>query len=74
MSDSPKKTVRLPFGFGEIVYMRSAKEKVPGLVTSFRIFDGLVMTCVSWTDTRIEQNHCFYELTTEYQPDFSSSE
>jgi hypothetical protein len=71
MSDSPKKTVRLPFEFGERVYHRLRGEDVPGMVTGFHIRVNNILIAVTWPDLQ-ETSHYFYELTTEFQPDFSS--
>ncbi len=71
MSESPKKTIRLPFDFGERVYLRINPEKVAGMVTGFHIRVSSMLMSVTWPD-RTETNHYFFELTTEFQPDFLS--
>lgn len=70
-TDSPKKTIRVPFEYGEIVYHRAAAEREPGIVTGYSCRPGGVMLLVTWPD-RYEKMHYFCELTTEYLPDFAS--
>ena len=72
MNDSPEKTVRLPFAYGDRVFHRVRKECVPGMVTGFHVRPQAVLVAVTWSDTLQEFTHYFYELTTEFQPDFSS--
>jgi hypothetical protein len=63
------RTIRLPFGFGDTVYHRVRREKVPGMVTAYIIEGGQTQIRVRW-DNMDETVHQFFELATEFTPSF----
>ncbi len=72
MEDSSRRTVRLPFAFGDVVYHRVREDKVAGIITGFHIRPTSIVIAVTWGDNLAETMHYFHELTTEYEPIFSA--
>jgi hypothetical protein len=66
-----RRTVRLPFEFGERVYHRARTDKVPGIVTGYNVGPSEIAIRVTWGDDLREFQHYFFELTTEHEPDLS---
>lgn len=67
-----RRLVRLPFAFGETVYHRIRTERIPGIVTGFHVRPNNVLIAITWGDSLVESSHYFHELSTEYEPVFSS--
>jgi hypothetical protein len=63
-----RRTVRVPFEFGERVYHRAKSEKAAGLVTGFQVRQAGLMILVTWGDDLREGIHYFYELSTDFEP------
>ena len=72
MSETKSKPrVRLPYRFGETVYLRGREEKVAGIVISFEATPGAVFTEVRWSDQPFTYGaHNDFELSTDYEPEF----
>ena len=68
----PKKTIRLPFAFGEMVYHRAASERVKLIVTGFVISEHRTTVVVTCGDDMRGATFEVYELTTEFEPSFST--
>jgi hypothetical protein len=69
----PGRTVRLPYHYGDTVYLTGREDHVPGIVIGYEILPGALKAQVRWTDyafTPVE--HFLCELTTEYEPQFAS--
>jgi hypothetical protein len=73
VSDGRRDAPRFPFEFGEIVYHRARTEKIGGVVTGFIALKSMVKILVVWGDDLNQVEHQFFELTTEFTPDFSTS-
>ena len=72
MSVNVGRPVRLPFDFGDIVYHRVHADRKPGMVTGFIVRDATILVLVTWADNvQGEATHRPYELTTEFEPNFS---
>jgi len=69
--DRHPRSVKLPFDFGDVVYHRAHKERLPGVVFGFFIAPGTVRIHVRWGDN-LESwgEHFFCELSTEFVPSF----
>jgi hypothetical protein len=64
-------TIEHGFDFGDVVYLRMAGERRPGMVTGYLVNPMLVlMYRVAWGDAT-ETMHYEIELTGEYVPDFA---
>lgn len=76
--DRPEKSsraVRLPYRFGETVYLKGREDCVPGTVVAFMILPNMVKADVTWSDHAFNQSENFpCELTTEYEPTYSLRE
>jgi hypothetical protein len=67
-----ERTARLPFAFGTVVYHRARKEKVAGVVTGFIVCPSGTQILIQWGDNvGGESAHHFFELSTEYEPDYT---
>jgi hypothetical protein len=61
------RTVRLPFNFGDRVYLRGREQRTAGTVIGFTIHPRDTLVEVRWLDDmEITSNHVF-ELSTEYE-------
>jgi hypothetical protein len=67
-----RKPVRLPYDFGDVVYHRAKADRVKGLVTGFCIRDNRILIYVTWGDTRGEEVHNQFELTSEFEQTFNT--
>lgn len=67
-TDSPRRTVHLPFDFGQVVYHRARSERVAGLVIGFVVVQNDLRILVRWGDDLCQVEHSFFELSTEYEP------
>lgn len=63
-----RRSVRLPFAFGETVYHRSRADRVAGIVTGFVIYPNDLQVYVRWGDDLAVGTHFFFELATEFSP------
>ena len=61
-------TIKLPFSFGTIVYLRTRTDKQPGMVTGYQISPGGQCVLITWSENGNEYRHYFCELTTEFTP------
>jgi hypothetical protein len=68
--DRHPRTVKLPFDFGDIVYHRAAREKLPGMVVGFVITPLGVKILVRWGHDLSQDELNFFELSTEFTPSF----
>jgi hypothetical protein len=67
-------TIRLPYRWGQVVYLKATQDKDPGLVVTFNISPGgIVQVGVRWGNANLNYVYPF-ELTTEYLPDFAQLE
>jgi hypothetical protein len=67
-------TIRLPFRWGQVVYLRQSEEKDPGMVVSYTIApNACLQVGVRWSNATLNWVYPF-ELTTEYQPNFAALE
>jgi len=64
------RTVKLPFDFGDIVYHRAAREKLPGMVVGFVVTQLGVKILVRWGHDVSQDELNFFELSTEFAPSF----
>lgn len=72
MSDGLRKPmVRLPFNYGELVYHRAKSERVAGMVTGFVVTENRVQVIVTWSDDLRGGTFEHFELTSEFEPNFS---
>jgi hypothetical protein len=62
-----------PYWFKDIVFLRLATERVAGMITAVTLRPGSAVYDVSWPDTSTTCHYDF-ELTTEYVPDFGTTE
>lgn len=65
-------TVKFPWPFGTILYLRVRTEKVKGMLTGYNLNENGFGCFVSWPDCS-ESRHFISELTTEYLPDYETS-
>lgn len=70
MKEPAGQFVRLPFAFGQTVFHRTRRERLPGMVTGFSIRPGCVYALVTWCEDLREAAHCVFELTTEFEPSY----
>ena len=71
---NPDRVACHPFDFGDIVYFKCRTQKIPGMVIGFVYVSGSPgKVLVKWGDDAQQMEHFLIELTTEYEPDFSSS-
>jgi hypothetical protein len=67
-----KTTIVHEFDLGEIVHLKMARERRPGMVTQLHLDrSGLAYYVVSWGDAT-DSRHYEMELAREYVPDFES--
>jgi hypothetical protein len=68
-TEKPRRSVRLPFAFGDRVYHRARNDdKIVGIVTGFVIHPNDLQIYVRWGDDLEIGTHFFFELTTEFSP------
>jgi hypothetical protein len=72
VSEGTRKPVRLPFDFGDVVYHRSRVEPIRGIVTGFIVRDQRILVLVVWGHDLGEGQHQLFELTSEFEPTFTS--
>lgn len=72
MSEGNRKPLRLPFDFGDVVYLRHKPEKVAGMVTGFIVRENRVIVLVTWVDSRHEEDHNVFELVEEFEPSYNT--
>ena len=65
-TDRQGRSVRLPYGFGDIVYHRASSEKEAGIVSGFIVRERGLLICVVWGRDKSEGHHSFFELTSEF--------
>jgi len=63
-----RRSVRLPFDFGQRVYHRARLERMPGIVVGFIVLHRDLKILVKWAEDARQDEHWFYELTTEFEP------
>jgi hypothetical protein len=65
------RAVRLPYDFGDIVYHRTKKDKIPGMVIGFLIVPGVTKLLVRWGDDLCQVEHYFFEVSSEHEPELA---
>lgn len=78
MSERPLVTQRVghcevtaEFGIGDVVYLKLARERLPGFVTAIQIDMAAVRYRASWGDYS-DTWHFGFELSRDYVPDYAS--
>lgn len=68
-----QRLVTLDFGFGDVVYLRVRRDKVPGMIVSIELRPCGMSYCVTWGNEGHALSHYAFELTAEYLPDYDTT-
>jgi len=70
-SVNPGRSVRLPYHFGQQVYLNGRDDEIPGTVVAFLILPGMIKADITWSDNPFHQSENFpCELSTD-EPNFT---
>lgn len=72
VTDTKTITLNVAFSLGEVVYLRCAKDCLPGMITLLLVRHGRIIYGVTWGDSRQETTHDAFELTSEYLPSWEA--
>jgi len=62
--------VRLPYNYGDILYHRARRERIPGMVVGFVVVPAIVKILVRWSNDMSQDEINQFELTEEFTPSF----
>jgi hypothetical protein len=70
-TEKPRRSVQLPYRFGDTIYLRGRQDCVPGTVCAFEILPAGIKVCITWSDHPYCQSQNFLcELSEDYEPTF----